>query len=109
MFLAALPKPCRDLKLDNTLLEDRLGPAYVRICDFGFAKSWTGQQDNMKTAIGTPVYMSPQVGGGGGAGGGVSWVGGCVCALEGWVRGMGSGGGGAGASRACMYVDVGGC
>ena len=55
-----LPKPPRDLKLDNTLLEDRLGPAHVRICDFGFAKAWT-TSDNMKTAIGTPVYMSPQV------------------------------------------------
>jgi serine/threonine protein kinase len=52
----------RDLKLDNTLLEDSpSGPAYVRICDFGFAKAWTAATDNMKTAIGTPVYMSPQV------------------------------------------------
>jgi serine/threonine protein kinase len=51
----------RDLKLDNTLLEDKLGPACVRICDFGFARAWK-ESDNMKTAIGTPVYMSPQVG-----------------------------------------------
>jgi serine/threonine-protein kinase SRK2 len=31
----------RDLKLDNTLLDDRVaGPPFLKICDFGFAKAW---------------------------------------------------------------------
>ena len=52
----------RDLKLDNTLLDDS-SPPYIKICDFGFAKSWgTRPEDaNTTTTIGTPVYMSPEV------------------------------------------------
>mmetsp|Transcript_20348 Transcript_20348/g.56393 ORF Transcript_20348/g.56393 Transcript_20348/m.56393 type:complete len:457 (-) Transcript_20348:375-1745(-) len=52
----------RDLKLDNTLL-DGSDPPYIKICDFGFAKSWgeNAEEANMFTQIGTPVYMSPEV------------------------------------------------
>jgi serine/threonine protein kinase len=32
--------PCRDLKMDNTLLDD-LDPPRIKLCDFGFAKWWT--------------------------------------------------------------------
>lgn len=49
----------RDLKLDNTLLDDSQPPV-IKICDFGFAKDWTVSA-NMYTHIGTPVYMSPEL------------------------------------------------
>ena len=49
----------RDLKLDNTLL-DSSNPPVIKICDFGFAKTWS-EEANMFTQIGTPVYMSPEV------------------------------------------------
>lgn len=46
---------CRDLKLDNTLLDcGDLGDSYppiIKLCDFGFAKGWTGDS-NMYTHIG---------------------------------------------------------
>ena len=51
----------RDLKLDNTLL-DGSDPPYIKIADFGFAKDWGDTEAQMYTQIGTPVYMSPQVG-----------------------------------------------
>lgn len=49
----------RDLKLDNTLL-DSSNPPKIKICDFGFAKTWS-EEANMFTQIGTPVYMSPEL------------------------------------------------
>lgn len=49
----------RDLKLDNTLL-DNSDPPLIKICDFGFAKNFDADA-NMYTRIGTPVYMSPEV------------------------------------------------
>jgi len=49
----------RDLKLDNTLL-DSSDPPIIKICDFGFAKTWS-EEANMFTQIGTPVYMSPEL------------------------------------------------
>lgn len=49
----------RDLKLDNTLLDDSK-PPIIKICDFGFAKTWS-EEANMYTQIGTPVYMSPEL------------------------------------------------
>jgi serine/threonine-protein kinase SRK2 len=47
----------RDLKLDNTLL-DESKPPFIKICDFGFAKLMGN--NNLLTSIGTPVYMAPQ-------------------------------------------------
>ena len=41
---------CRDLKLDNTLLDGHYPPT-IKICDFGFAKGWTADS-NMYTHIG---------------------------------------------------------
>ena len=41
---------CRDLKLDNTLLDDS-DPPMLKLCDFGFAKTWT-EDANMFTHIG---------------------------------------------------------
>lgn len=49
----------RDLKLDNTLLDDN-DPPVIKICDFGFSKNFDANS-NMYTQIGTPVYMSPEV------------------------------------------------
>ena len=40
----------RDLKLDNTLL-DNSNPPIIKICDFGFAKTWS-EEANMYTQIG---------------------------------------------------------
>jgi serine/threonine-protein kinase SRK2 len=53
--------PFRDLKLDNTILDGR-SPPRLKLCDFGFAKSWemsAGQMDTMR--IGTPEYMGPEL------------------------------------------------
>lgn len=51
----------RDLKLDNTLL-DHHQPARLKLCDFGFAKAWSGANPNMDTMrIGTPEYMGPEL------------------------------------------------
>ncbi|EIE25720.1 kinase-like protein [Coccomyxa subellipsoidea C-169] len=51
----------RDLKLDNTLL-DLTKPPMLKLCDFGFAKTWESNEEaNMYTHIGTPVYMSPEL------------------------------------------------
>ena len=51
----------RDLKLDNTLLNAEEPPT-LKLCDFGFAKTWArGEDANMFTHIGTPVYMSPEL------------------------------------------------
>jgi serine/threonine protein kinase len=33
----------------------------IKICDFGFAKTWSAGSPMMHSSIGTPVYMSPQV------------------------------------------------
>jgi len=52
---------CRDLKLDNTLLDDH-NPQWLKLCDFGFAKHWNANNSNMDTMrIGTPEYMGPEL------------------------------------------------
>jgi serine/threonine-protein kinase SRK2 len=51
----------RDIKLDNILL-DSSWPPRIKVCDFGFAKSWNFNKDsNSRSIIGTPVYMAPEV------------------------------------------------
>ncbi|GIL76389.1 hypothetical protein Vretifemale_5984 [Volvox reticuliferus] len=50
----------RDLKLDNTLLSAH-NPPFVKICDFGFARGWGGENAHFNTIIGTPDYMPPQL------------------------------------------------
>lgn len=47
----ALDLCCRDLKLDNTLLDGKR-PGRVKLCDFGFAKQWEQENRNMFTHIG---------------------------------------------------------
>jgi serine/threonine protein kinase len=63
MFAPWLIHLPRDLKLDNTLLMDWSDTPRIKLCDFGFAKKWTQEGGVMHSSIGTPVYMSPQVGG----------------------------------------------
>jgi serine/threonine protein kinase len=136
----------RDLKMDNTLIgkapwfeaaavaaREAAGPdptakkqaaesvplaPRLLLCDFGFAKSWGKHNDSgaMVDAIGTPVYMSPQLlaaraagqalneeqqgggGGGGGSGGGGGGSGGGA--------GVGSGGGASGTGRGRRRASV---
>ena len=52
----------RDLKLDNTLLDDS-NPPLLKLCDFGFAKTWDAEDANMYTHIGWVtdlVQLPPQ-------------------------------------------------
>eukprot|EP01025_Chloroclados_australasicus_P057467 TRINITY_DN7162_c0_g1_i7.p1 TRINITY_DN7162_c0_g1~~TRINITY_DN7162_c0_g1_i7.p1 ORF type:complete len:328 (-),score=3.70 TRINITY_DN7162_c0_g1_i7:1329-2312(-) len=46
----------RDLKLDNTLL-DNSNPPRLKICDFGFAKAWGDASQNLFTQIGIDFIM----------------------------------------------------
>lgn len=50
----------RDLKLDNTLL-DQHKPAWLKLCDFGFAKAWQHSSNMDTMRIGTPEYMGPEL------------------------------------------------
>lgn len=45
--------------MDNTLLDDN-DPPRIKLCDFGFARWWSGAP-HMSTITGTPDYMSPQL------------------------------------------------
>ncbi|GHP01903.1 hypothetical protein PPROV_000066000 [Pycnococcus provasolii] len=42
---------------------DDFVPPVLRVCDFGFAKDWTAENENenMNTCVGTPCYMAPEV------------------------------------------------
>ena len=51
---------CRDLKLDNTLL-DHHQPGWIKLCDFGFAKHWNANSNMDTMRIGTPEYMGPEL------------------------------------------------
>ena len=46
----------RDLKPENMLMND----GSIKIADFGFATQ-TSQNQMLKTCVGTPLYMSPQI------------------------------------------------
>eukprot|EP01062_Namystynia_karyoxenos_P063896 TRINITY_DN5670_c0_g5_i1.p1 TRINITY_DN5670_c0_g5~~TRINITY_DN5670_c0_g5_i1.p1 ORF type:complete len:1244 (+),score=309.84 TRINITY_DN5670_c0_g5_i1:130-3861(+) len=51
----------RDLKPQNLLLSSRdLRVAVMKIADFGFARK-QGPEDLMRTAVGTPLYVAPEV------------------------------------------------
>mmetsp|Transcript_9712 Transcript_9712/g.18147 ORF Transcript_9712/g.18147 Transcript_9712/m.18147 type:complete len:425 (-) Transcript_9712:282-1556(-) len=50
----------RDLKLDNTLLDNH-DPSWVKLCDFGFAKHWNTNSNMDTMRIGTPEYMGPEL------------------------------------------------
>ncbi len=57
----------RDLKPENILFESRSKNATIRLIDFGLAKYYTPQSTSsgsnvlMRTRIGTPYYMAPEV------------------------------------------------
>ena len=50
----------RDLKPENILFENRGQNAEIKIIDFGLAKCFQ-EEEKMKTKIGTPYYVSPEV------------------------------------------------
>lgn len=47
----------RDLKPANILIKNGI----CKLSDFGFAKSLDGDNTVMKSIVGTPLYMSPQI------------------------------------------------
>ncbi|XP_074585860.1 serine/threonine-protein kinase SAPK7-like isoform X1 [Curcuma longa] len=49
----------RDLKLENTLLDDSPAPR-LKICDFGYSKS-SVLHSRPKSTVGTPAYIAPEV------------------------------------------------
>ncbi|KAL3584170.1 hypothetical protein D5086_015231 [Populus alba] len=50
---------CRDLKLENTLLDGTSAPR-LKICDFGYSKS-SVLHSQPKSTVGTPAYIAPEV------------------------------------------------
>ena len=53
----------RDLKLENILIGEETfgGLSNVKVADFGLSKCWNGRQGPLRTYVGTPVYMAPEV------------------------------------------------
>ena len=47
----------RDLKPANILIKQ----SSCKLSDFGFAKSLKNEETIMKSIVGTPLYMSPQI------------------------------------------------
>ncbi len=47
----------RDLKPANILINDGL----FKICDFGFSKVIKDPNTALKTCVGSPIYMAPQI------------------------------------------------
>jgi len=51
---------CRDIKLENTLLDAGQPRPNVKICDFGYSKN-EFVDSRPKTVSGTPDYIAPEV------------------------------------------------
>ena len=51
---------CRDIKLENTLLDNGKPRPNVKICDFGYSKN-EFVDSRPKTVSGTPDYIAPEV------------------------------------------------
>lgn len=51
---------CRDIKLENTLLDNAKPRPNVKICDFGYSKN-EFVDSRPKTVSGTPDYIAPEV------------------------------------------------
>ena len=51
---------CRDIKLENTLLDDSLPRPNVKLCDFGYSKN-EFVDSRPKSVSGTPDYIAPEV------------------------------------------------
>ncbi|KAI3506512.1 hypothetical protein L1887_28873 [Cichorium endivia] len=50
----------RDLKLENTLLDESSTTTRLKICDFGYSKS-SVLHSQPKSTVGTPAYIAPEV------------------------------------------------
>lgn len=51
----------RDLKLENFLLENDQPDAAVKLIDFGLAKRYDPVRKNLRTIVGTPYYVAPEI------------------------------------------------
>merc|ERR1719481_105660 len=51
----------RDLKLENILLTKYEKISRIKVADFGLSKTWNPFDDPLRSYVGTPVYMAPEI------------------------------------------------
>ena len=51
---------CRDIKLENTLLDEHMPHPNLKLCDFGYSKN-EYVDSRPKSVSGTPDYIAPEV------------------------------------------------